>query len=58
MISTATQNGSRVEVYDERGALMFTKGGTLVGYTSTTVSIQNAGRVEVYDERGNLKFTR
>lgn len=58
-IAAAKQTSpTSVEVYNERGSLMFTKSGTLVGFTPTTVSINVHGAMNVYDERGTLKFTK
>ena len=58
MIGTVRQLGSIIEVYDENGRYLWSRGGELSGYTSTTVSIKNAGVIQVYDEKGNYKFSR
>lgn len=58
MIGTATQKGSRVEVYDEDGHYLFSKDGELQGFTGATVSVRKGSRVEVYDDRGHYKFSR
>lgn len=60
MIGSAKQNGSTVYVYDEKGNLLFTKSGTLVGFTSTTVTtkISHSSTLYTYDEKGNLSYTK
>ena len=40
MIASAIQRGSSVYVYDERGKNLYTRSGTLIGFTSTTVTIK------------------
>lgn len=57
-ITTAKQNGSSVYVYDDKGSVMFIRTGTLMGFTSSTVSIQNGSSLYVYDEHGSVKFIR
>lgn len=57
-IAFCRQNGSQLYVYNEKNALLFTKIGTLVGYTSATVSVKRGMRTYVYDARGSLKFSR
>ena len=57
-ISTCKQDGNSVRVYDERGSLMVSRMGILVGYTTDTVSIKQGSRVCVYDTRGSLKFSK
>lgn len=57
-IAFCRQNGSQVYVYNEKNALLFTKIGTLVGYTSATVSVKRGMRTYVYDALGSLKFSR
>lgn len=57
-IAFCRQNGSQVYVYNEKNALLFTKIGTLVGYTSATISVKRGMRTYVYDARGSLKFSR
>ena len=39
-IGSAMERGSAVYVYDEKGHLLFSKPGKLIGYTASTVSIQ------------------
>ena len=46
------------EYYTANKVLLFTKIGTLVGYTSATVSVKRGMRTYVYDARGSLKFSR
>lgn len=57
-IATATQKGSSVYVYNEKGSLLFSKSGELQGYTSSTVSIRRGSTVYTYDEKGILKFQK
>lgn len=53
MISVAVQNGSFVNVYNERNCLILSRPGTLVGYTSNTISIKNSnGSVQTFNENG------
>lgn len=57
-IGSVVQKGLTVYVYDEKGDYLFDKGGQLVGFTSTTVSVQSGGGgVWVYDEKGNSLFS-
>lgn len=58
MIASAKQSGNSVYVYNEKGNHLFTKSGTLVGFTSSTVTIQNGSALYTYDERGNHLFTK
>ena len=51
MITTAVQKGAQVYVYSGYRQL-FVKMGTLVGYTSTTVSIKSGGQIYTYNEHG------
>lgn len=58
-IATAKQKGSNVYVYDEKGRVLFTKNGELVGTTSKTVSIKKGkSGIYVYDEKGRVLFTK
>lgn len=59
-IASAQQRGSNVLVYGERGQILFTRSGTLQGYTSSTVTILNALRTLVitYNDKGTILFTR
>lgn len=54
----AKQQGSNVYVYSETGSFMFSKTGTLVGYTSNTVTVQQGGTTYVYGDHGEFKFSR
>lgn len=58
MIGMAEQKGSSVYVYNPNGGLMWTKTGTLQGYTSTTVTIKQGSTTYVCGERGEIKFTK
>lgn len=61
MIANAVQRGSSVYLYDETGqdlpVSIFTRGGRLVGFTASTVSIQNGTLIYTYDDRGNILGT-
>lgn len=52
MITVAVQRGSYVYVYGEGNKHLFSKDGTLYGYTSTTVSVRRGNVVYTYDTRG------
>lgn len=58
MIGMAEQNGSVVYVYDTNGMLLWSKSGTLHGYTSTTVTIKQESIMYVFGEQGEVKFFR
>ena len=58
MIGMAEQKGSYVYAYDERGTIIFTKSGQLMGYTSSTVAVKQGSTTFVFDEKGTLKFTK
>ena len=47
-----------VYVYSETGSFMFTKTGTLVGYTSNTVTVQQGGTTYVYGEQGAVRVLK
>ncbi len=57
-IGMAQQEGGFVRVYDENGSILFSIGGELVGYTSSTVSIKEGNFIHVYDANGSIKFSR
>jgi len=62
MIGNATQKGSMVYVYDEKGRLLFTKPAGLSsrpndglhGYTSNTLSIRIGPNIHIYNDKGIL----
>ena len=58
MIGLAKQQGMNVYVYNETGGFMFSKTGTLVGFTSNTVTVQYGNITYVYGERGEFKFSK
>jgi len=58
MISSAIQKGSTVYVYGQTGNLLFTRNGTLMGFTSTSVSIKMGSTVYVISDKGAVMFTR
>lgn len=58
MIAYAEQVGSNVYVCNTNGGIMWTRTGTLIGYTSNTVTIKQGSVTYVYGERNEIKFTR
>ena len=58
MIGYAEQKGSNVYVYNTNGGFIWNRMGTLVGYTSTTVTIRHGSVTYILGERGEIKFTR
>lgn len=58
MIGHAEQKGSNVYVYNQNGGFLWNRIGTLVGYTSNTVTIKHGSTTYVCGERGEVKFTR
>lgn len=60
MIASAKQNGGTVYVYDEKGHTLFTKSGTLMGFTSSSVTIKSSSSSSLYtyDEKGHILFTK
>ena len=57
-IGMAQQEDGFVRVYNENGSYLFSIGGELVGYTSSTVSIKDGSFIRVYDSTGSYKFSR
>ena len=57
-IGMAIQEGDFVRVYDENGSCLFTIGGELIAYTSSTVSIKEGCFIRVYDSTGSHKFSK
>jgi len=57
-IGTATEKAGLVNVFDEKGNFLFTKTGSLKGYTGSTVSVEKGGLVHTYDEKGTFKFSK
>lgn len=53
MISVAIQKGNLVYAYDEKNHQVFSRLGTLYGYTSGSVSIKKGDMVYTYDEKGH-----
>lgn len=52
-ISHAVQRGNTVHVFDERGRKLFAISNyTLIGFTSTTVSMKIGNQTHVYNDRG------
>ncbi len=57
-IGSATQQGSSVSVWSETGRLLFGRAGTLVGFTSGTVTVRVGSYNITYDDRGTAKYQR
>jgi len=56
-IGTAAQKSvNTVEVYDEDGRYKFRLEGTLMGFTSSTVTVKKGSSNETYDNEGRYKF--
>ncbi len=57
-IGHAEVRGANVHVFDENGRQLYMKSltnkGSLVGFTSTTVSIKIGPNTNLYDEKGRL----
>lgn len=57
-IGHAEVRGTNVYVFDEKGKQLYfksmTRNGSLVGFTSTTVSIKIGPNTNLYDEKGRL----
>jgi hypothetical protein len=53
MIQTAVQKGNFVYVYNEKGIQIFSKSGTLHGFTASSVSVKIGNFIYVYNEKGN-----
>lgn len=57
MIALVKQNANSVHVYNEKGNLIFSKVGILIGYTNNTISISTNGRsIITYDATGKFLF--
>ena len=57
MIALVKQKSNSVDVYNEHGKFLFNKCGSLVGFTSASVSIKsNAGTIWLYNEQGRCLF--
>ena len=59
-ITSAEQRGNVVFVYGERGKVLYTRPGTLLGYTGSSVTIANSTGVyaQTYNEKGSVMYTR
>ena len=57
-IGSAMERGSAAYVYDEKGHLLFSKPGKLIGYTASTVSIPRVKAIYTYDPRGRQVFAK
>ena len=50
-IGSAVQRGNSVNVYNERGVMLFSKVGELIGYTGTTVTIRRGNQAITYSDK-------
>ena len=59
-ITSAEQRGNVVFVYGERGKVLYTRPGTLLGYTGSSVTIANStgNYSQTYNEKGSVMYTR
>lgn len=57
-IAMAVQKGANVYVYNEQNLPLFYKQGTLIGFTSTTVTIKRGAYIECYNNKGSKLFQR
>ena len=57
-IATVVQRGASFSAINDKGSVLFTiTGGTLVGYTSGSVSIRRGSSVTTYNEKGSVIST-
>lgn len=54
MIAYVEQRGLNVYAYDSNRRLLFSCGGELVGYTSTSVTVKQSGVTRVFNEKGQM----
>lgn len=52
MIEVAIQRGPAVYIYGGGNRLLFTKNGTLAGYTSSTVTVKQGCTLFTYNDKG------
>ena len=52
-ISHAVQNGTKVTVYDKNNFILFSVGGQLMGYTSSSVSVKNGNKITIFNSNGH-----
>lgn len=57
-IGSAIERSGTISVYDERGVLLFSRSGSLMGYTPSSLTIRQGAETKTYDARGVLKFSR
>ena len=57
-IGSAVQRGNSVNVYNERGVMLFSKVGELIGYTGATVTICRGNQAITYSDKGIQKFCK
>ena len=57
MIALVKQKSNSVDVYNEHGKFLFNKCGSLVGFTSASVSIKSdTGTIWLYNEQGRCLY--
>lgn len=52
MIAFALEKMGKVYVYSNKNVVMFTRPGTLIGYTNTTVTLKHEGATLTYNDKG------
>ena len=52
----SNSGGNSVNVYNERGVMLFSKVGELIGYTGTTVTIRRGNQAITYSDKGIQKI--
>lgn len=57
-IGSVIERSGTISVYDERGVLLFSRSGALLGYTPSTLTIRQGSETKTFDARGVLKFSR
>ena len=57
-IGSAMERGSAVYVYDEKGHLLFSKPGKLIGYTASFFTDPPTTKIYTYDPRGRQVFAK
>jgi hypothetical protein len=53
VIGSAVQRGAKVVIYDLHGRLLYTKVGTLLGFTSHATTVKEGSRTQIYDAVGH-----
>ena len=58
MIGHVEQQGNNVLVFNTNGAFMWNRFGTLMGYTSDTVTIKHGSNTLICGVHGEVMFTK